>query len=159
MPVATVTNEALRYDLKSLPPANGEEGGYIMARPLPYGMKLARRDKATRMRMEQEMPTGNRAQRRAAAKEQQTQKIELDMQSEWAAQHDFAYCIVEHNLTDVNGTLLDFTKPMAFKSLNPKVGEEIERILSDINDEEDDEETLETFTKLSSSSSTEEKMP
>ena len=50
MRVATVTTEPQRFELKSLPEDKdaGLEGGYIVARPLPYGMVLERRDKGTR---------------------------------------------------------------------------------------------------------------
>lgn len=147
MPVGTIdTSKYTRYDLKTLPPTDSEDGGYIMARPLPYGMKLSRRDKATRMSMEQ-------AVGRPGQKNAQVSKIEIDTLSELSAQHDFAYCIGDHNITDENGNKLDFSNPMVLKSLDPRLGSEIERILADINGD-DDELYAEDFTNQSTTSST-----
>lgn len=156
MPVATVSAEAQRYDLKSLPPVGEEEGGYIMARPLPYGMILERRDKGTRMSMEQEIRQGKR-KKSIRQDEPETQKIELETLSEWMANHDFAYCITDHNLTDKRGVKLDFANPMVVKALDPKVGKEIETILQELNEPEEDEATMEDFTTSATSSSLDEK--
>lgn len=146
MPVATVSVEAQRYELKSV------EGGYIMARPLPYGMVLERRDKGTKMSMEQEIQRGKRNRSRNQ-NEPEVQKIELETLSSWTAQHDFAYCIVDHNLTDAKNVKLDFASPMAIKALDPRIGGEIERILLELNEPEEDEETMESFTTPPTSSS------
>lgn len=132
MPDVTVDSGSYeRYELKSAPP-----DGYVMLRPLPYGMKLTRRDKASKMKMQTEQGKGRRS----------TSEIELETLNEWAVAHDFAYCVGEHNLTDKNGTLLDFTNAMTLKALNPKVGSEIEKYIDELNEEED-EETLEDFLK------------
>jgi hypothetical protein len=141
MPDVTVDpGQFERYDLKSAPP-----DGYVMLRPLPYGMKLTRRDKASKMKMQTEQGRGRRA----------TSEIELETLNEWAVAHDFAFCVGEHNLTDKNGTLLNFANPMTLKTLNPKVGSEIEKYIDDLNEDEDDE-TLEDFHKLQDGSSSEE---
>lgn len=146
MPVATVDpNEYQRFDLKSAPP-----DGFVMARALPFGMKQERRDKAMQMTMEQR--TEKRGKNRRRVVEDDVQTINLKTLSEWSTQFDFAYCIGEHNLTDQNGHSLDFTNPMTFKILNPKIGSEIEQILLELNEDED-EESLEDFIKLSTSSS------
>lgn len=151
MPNATVSTEAQRYDLESLPASNGEEGGYIVARPLPFGMKLERRDKSLRMSMEQKQQTGSRRQQRRQQNDD-IQKIDLETFNAWAFQFDVGYCITNHNLTDVNGVPLDFNNPMTIKILDPKVGQEIESILATLNGD-DEEEDLEDFTKLHTSSS------
>jgi hypothetical protein len=137
MPVAVISGEAERFDLSTAPP-----DGFIMARPLPYGMKLERRDQAMLMRMEQEVQERGKGKRRTRSDngDPQTQKIDLELRSNWAAKHDFGYCIVDHNLTDDNGTKLDFTNPMTFQYLDPRIGSEIERILSDLNDDDEDGE-------------------
>jgi|SRR5580765_337043 len=132
MPDVTVdTGSYQRYDLKSAPP-----DGFVMLRPLPYGMKLTRRDKASKMKMQTEQGRGRKT----------TSEIELETLNEWAVAHDFAYCIGEHNLTDKNDALLDFTNPMTLKTLNPKVGSEIEKYIDELNEDED-EESLEDFLK------------
>jgi hypothetical protein len=142
MPDVTVDiNEYTRYDLKSAPP-----DGFVMLRPLPYGMKLTRRDKASKMKMQTETGKGRR---------NTTSEIELETLNEWAVAHDFAYCVGEHNLTDKNGTLLNFTNPMTLKTLNPKVGSEIEKYIDELNEDED-EESLEDFLKRQDGSSLEE---
>jgi hypothetical protein len=163
MPVATVTTEAQRFPLKSLPAnpnlegAAGEEG-FIVARPLPYGLVLERRDKGTEMGMELEVNRGNRRNKRSIRQDEpETQKIELKTLSGWMANHDFAYCIVDHNLTDKNGQLLDFTNPLAVRNLDPKVGIEIDRILTELNEPEEEEDD-EAFTQSPSLSSQEEKV-
>lgn len=160
MPIATVSNESQRYNLESAPAdpnKPGDEPGYIMARPLPYGMKLERRDRAMLMRLEQEVQTGRKGRNKKSIRqdEPETQKIELETQSTWAAVHDFAYCITGHNLMDVNGNLLDFGSPMTLKILDPAIGTEIENILNELNGE-DTEDELETFTRQHTSSSPEE---
>lgn len=146
MPVGTIdTSESERRELKSLP------GAYIRVRPLPYGMKLERRDKATRMFMESEgaPAKGNRKNNNAS---KETTRLELETLNKWSAFYDFQYCIVEHNITDTNERVLDFTKRMDFESLSPKIGSEIERILDEINNEDEDFDE-EDFTRLPSSSS------
>lgn len=137
MPNATIDPSHFeREDLKSL------EGAYIMVRPLPYGLKLKRRDKATRMYME---APGNQSKKRGEV-EDEVNRFELETMNEWATLHDFKYCIGEHNLTDVNDAELDLGSPMTFQILDPRVGSEIETILATIN-ADDDEEDLETFTR------------
>jgi hypothetical protein len=96
--------------------------------------------------MEQEIQRG-RSKRSRHQNEPETQKIELETLSSWTAQHDFAYCIVDHNITDAKGVKLDFTNAMAIKALDPKIGGEIERILLELNEPEEDEETIEDFTQ------------
>jgi hypothetical protein len=141
MPNATVDpNQFTRFDLKSAPP-----DGFVMLRPLPYGMKLTRRDKASKMKMQTEAGRGRR----------QSSEIELETLNEWAIAHDFAYCIGEHNLTDSNQVPLDFTQPFTLKTLNPKIGSEIEKYIDELNEDED-EETLEDFIKRQDGSSSEE---
>lgn len=130
MPNVTVSSDSgERVELKSAP------GAFVRLRPLPFGKKLERRDKATRMSMEQE--TGGR--------------FYIEALNRWSRQFDFEYCIVEHNLEDANGNLLDFSNPMTLDILLPKVGDEIESLIDKLN-EEDDEESLEDFTQLHTSS-------
>lgn len=154
MPVATINSTAKRYDLKSLPAVGTEEGGFIMARPLPYGMKLERRDKSTIMRLEQRV-----GKKRSIKQDEETQKIEITSVSEWAAQFDFAYCVTEHNLTDVNGELLDLASPMTLKILDPKIGSELETILAELNGDDVDEEDAEDFIKRHTSDTVENAIP
>jgi hypothetical protein len=152
MPIVTVDpNNYVRKELKSAPAdptVTGDEPGYVMVRPLPYGMKLSRRDMATKMSME--------VADRKKQKGENTQKLDLESMNAASVQFDFAYCIGDHNLMDAAGNKLDFTNAMSIKLLDPKVGSEIESILSDLN-EDTDEESLEDFIKRSTSSSVDDK--
>lgn len=112
MPVGVVDPTHFeRVELKSAPP-----DGYAMVRPLPYGLKLERRDKATKMSME--AASGKKGKQ----SQDDTQKIELETLSSWSTAYDFSHCIGEHNITDANGNVLDLGNPMVLKLLNPKIG-------------------------------------
>jgi hypothetical protein len=144
MPVVTIDPAAVeRFELKTAPadPSNPDDvNGYVVIRPLPYGMKLKRRDKMSRMSM------------KASESNSDSGEIALESFNEWAVQYDFGYCIVDHNLTDQNGRKLDFTKAITFNFLDPKVGSEIERLINSLNEDES-EESLEDFLKRSNTSS------
>lgn len=145
MPDVTVDpNEYERYELKTAPP-----DGYVMLRPLPFGKKLTRRDKATKLQMR--VQGDGRGRMRDSE-----QSISLDTLNEWATAYDYVYCVGDHNLTDKNGVSLDFNNPksinMVLGMLNPKVGSEIERLIGELNEEEE-EETVEDFTSVAGGSS------
>lgn len=143
MPVAVVDSEAHeRKELKSL------EGGWIDVRPLPHGLVLRRRDKQSKMFVESNM--GTQGHRRPQA---ETSRLEIETMNEWATAYDYKYCIVDHNLTDKEGNKLDLGSPLAIQMLSPKVGAEIDTILSDLNDFTQDED----FTPAPSTSSQDER--
>lgn len=147
MPVVSINpQEYEKFELKTAPP-----DGFVMLRPLPYGMKLSRRSKATKMMMRSQ-PATSRKQA-----QQQESVFELESMDEWAVAHDFAYCIGEHNLETAPGQLVDFsTNPiMTLKLLDPKVGSEIEQLIDSLNNDED-EEAFEDFLKRQGMSSTNE---
>lgn len=139
-----------KYELKSAPP-----DGFVMLRPLPYGMKLSRRSKATKMMMRSDpAPTSKLAK-------DQSGVFELETMDEWSTAFDFQYCIGEHNLEGGDGELLNFNKSidstiMVIKLLDPKVGAEIERAIDALNNDED-EESLEDFLARQGTSSEAEK--
>lgn len=144
MPDVTVDpNKYDKYDLKSAPP-----DGFVMLRPLPYGHKLTRRDKATKMQMRATQDGRGRPSNKDEG------IIELETLNEWATAFDFSYCIGEHNLTS-NGEPLQFNDPkqvtMILKTLNPKVGSEIEKYINELNEDEDESDS-EDFTGLATSS-------
>lgn len=142
MPVATVDPAStVHKELKTAPP-----DGFVDIRPLPFGMKLERRSKATRMMMR--MPTSKKG-------EKVEQSYEVESMDEMTIGFDFSYCIVDHNLTDVNDNKLDFTNKMTLKLLDPRIGSEIERYIGELNEEED-EESLEDFMQRSTTSSEDE---
>lgn len=155
MPIVTVDPEDFeRFELKSAPadPKDAsDEQGYVMLRPLPYGMKLTRSDKALRMSMRANQGPQDHKVKRA----QTEQTIDLQTAQEWTTHYDFAYCIGDHNLTDKNKRLIDFSKPMALKQLAPKVGSEISFYIDSLNQDED-EESAEDLVKRVIGSSEEE---
>lgn len=141
MPVVTIDpKETKKFDLKTAPP-----DGYVELRPLPYGQKLSRRSKATKMMMRTQMPEKGQ-------KSPTESVMEFESMDEWTVAHDFKYCIIDHNLTDSNGIKLDFANPMVFKSLDPRVGSEIEQYIDSLNNDED-EESLQDFMERSTGSS------
>jgi hypothetical protein len=73
---------------------------------------------------------------------------EMQLVNEQATLYDFQRCIVDHNLTKPSPTDPDneaadvpivFTSPADIRSLDPRVGEEIDTILGDLNNFEADE--------------------
>ena len=154
-PIVTVDPEKYeRFELKTAPADPNDptdENGYVMLRPLPYGMKLSRRSKATRMMMRSQ-PATSRKQA-----QNQEQVFEVESHDEWAVAFDIAYCVGEHNLKGRDGKLLDFQTQthMKIKMLDPKVGTEIERLIDSLNNDED-EETLEDFLRRPDISSLDE---
>jgi hypothetical protein len=148
MPVGTIDpNKYERYELKTLkadPSVPEDEDGFVMLRPLPFGLKLERRDKATKMSMEAATGRGRKGD--------DTQKFELETLSKWSRAYDFKHCIGDHNITDVNTVKLDFGNPMTLQLLDPKVGSELEKLIDDLNEDES-EESLEDFIERSTSQS------
>lgn len=132
MPNATVNTEATRYDLKSL------EGGFVMLRALPFGQMLERREKASRMSMDQQQ----------GKKKGASQRINFDLMQRWARSFEFKECIVDHNLEDGAGNKLNFALANTLDILDPRIGSEIEKYIDELNQEEDDED-LEDFLKQS----------
>jgi len=124
MPIATVgpDDSAVRKDLKTCPP-----DGYVMIRRAPYGDKLDRRAATGKMTVK-------------ARKGQKDVESVIDAFNKEAQLKQFAACIVDHNLTDKAGTKLDFTNPAHVLALDPRVGEEIESYIDEINNFEDDED-------------------
>lgn len=117
MPVATRKKEVVRKELTSCP------DGFVVLRQMSYDELLERRDGATRMLMERGTDV---------------QHMAVQIANKWSNHFSFARCIMDHNLTDEDGTLLNFKKPEeAFAKLDPRVGSEIERYIDEMNNEEE----------------------
>lgn len=129
MPRATVTLDAQEVQLKSCP------GGWVKLRQLPYHEMLVRRDKAARYSMDQSREG----------------TLDIETLSANTRQMEFAQCIVEHNLEDDLGNLLDFSNPNTLRVLDPRIGEEIGDAIDKLHQTEED---LQPFTKPASPSST-----
>lgn len=136
MPVATRKAETVKHDLKTC------EGGFVVLRQLSYDEVLERRDGATQMLMER------------GVRNRDNPQMAIKIANKWANTYSFPRCIVDHNLTDSNEILLDFSKPeQVFKFLDPKVGAEIEALIDEMNQEAEENEN---FTGPADSSSTNE---
>jgi hypothetical protein len=121
MPKATSNvSEVTTFDLKSC------EGGFIKARRLTYGEKLQRRAMVSGMKFQTE-------------KGKKDFQGEMNLVSEQATMFDFERCIVEHNLEDEDGRLLNLSSISDVRKLDPRIGEEIDEHLSSLNNFEEDE--------------------
>lgn len=117
MPRATVDKtRTTRHELKSLPE------GFVVLRPLSYGEMIER----------QEMAADFAFKADGRQKQQSTEAVVKMMQMK-VTQFEFARCIVEHNLEDENGVLLNFSHPQVVGTLDPKVGEEISKLIDSLN--------------------------
>lgn len=119
MPNATVTQETVRKDLKTLP------GGYVVLKMMSYGQSLVRKDMMMQMRMEAGQKGGGA-------------KMDISLLNEEVAVFDFANCIVEHNLEDADGNTLDLKSPSAVRMLAARVGEEVGTYINELNQFEDE---------------------
>lgn len=117
-------SEAERHELKTLPE------GFVMVRRLTYGQKLERRAMSSSATAE----TGGRRSK--------NMKLEMQMINEAATLFDFTHCIVDHNLEDDQGNKLNLATAQDIKRLDPRIGDEIEQILNDLNNFEEDDDEL-----------------
>ncbi len=111
-----------RIDLRSLP------DGYVVLRRLSHGEYLAPRDLAMEMHME--------------GKGQKDMHALAKMMNREVTQYEFSKCIVEHNLEDEHGNLLNFGSPSTLDKLDPRVGEEIGKHIDRMNAFGEDAEEL-----------------
>lgn len=120
MPNATVNLETTeRKELKSL------QGAYVVLRRLSFGQMVQRR---AMMKLSIETSGASKDFRG-----------EMAMASEAITMFEFAHAIVEHNLEDASGRLLNLSSPVDFASLDPRVGTEIEELIQGMNDFSDEE--------------------
>ena len=150
MPRATIDREeTFRYDLKTLPSENGSLGGYVVLRRLSYHQMMQRRDIAAKIGWEE------RRASRGKAKQEETIKAMMEVMNVATMEYEFKNSIVSHNLEDANGSLIDFTNPETYKSLDPRIGGEIGKYIDDLNQELDEDE-LENFPTAPKQSSGDE---
>lgn len=126
MPDGTVSQELHRRELKTLPP-----DGFVMLRQQPYYEMLVRRDKGSIASMEQQVGAARKGEERTA-------RMVLESLQTWEREYMFKNCVAEHNITDKDGNLLDFTNPLAIRTLRPDVGMEIERLIDELHSEGDE---------------------
>ncbi len=132
------------------------EGGYVELRRLPYDEILKRREMATRLSMEGGSSSGNR---RTRQDREEANRIAIELAQVATREYEFKNCIVDHNLT-VDGNTVDFSKPaLAFKMVHPKVMQEIELLLAELNEETDEDELRDFMNAAKHSSLTEQSLP
>jgi hypothetical protein len=119
MPVAVVTEENHRKELKSL------EGAFVVVREMTYGERLVRQGMNGKMRV-------------LAGKSEFAG--ELEMATRQIALWDFANLIVEHNLQDKDERVLNFRVEKDVEKLASKIGDEVGAFIDEINSFEDIEE-------------------
>lgn len=112
-------SERFEHDLKTV------EGGHVTLRRMTYGESV---------------------QRKAMVKLSMKGTTKADTESEIAMANieinnfEFARCILEHNLTDEQGNLLNFKHAPDIARLDPRTGEEIETLISDLHRWDDEDE-------------------
>lgn len=117
--VASLENTQ-RFELKSCP------GGFVELRRMTYGQSVQRR-----AMMKMTVDAGSKSK---------DFKGELAMASLDISKFEFRACIVDHNLEDENGNKLNLSQELDFARLDPRVGQEIDKRISEMNNFEDDDE-------------------
>lgn len=124
MPRATINNSLTEHkELKSLP------GGWVELRRLTYGQMVQRR---AMMKLSV-----------AAGGKNKDFKGEMAMASEEITRFEFSHAIVDHNLEDESGRKLNLGAPVDFASLDPRVGTEIETLVTEMNQFDDESDPQE----------------
>lgn len=123
MPKAIATQEEHTLELETCP------GGYVKARRLTYGEKMVRRSMTSGMKIE-------------AGKGKKDFAGEMQLITEQSTVYDFVHCITDHNLYKDDGETIkfDLTKINDIRELDPRIGEEIDSWLSELNNFEEDDE-------------------
>lgn len=117
MPVATIKLDHEKFPLKTL------EGGEVTLRRLPYGQWLKRQEMALQMKL-------------TAQKGSETTGV-LDMANRKVTEFEFGQCIVDHNLTNEDGTPLNFNDARTFDILDARIGNEIASYITQMHEFED----------------------
>lgn len=147
MPRATVSQDTTRVDLKTCP------GGFVELRTLSFHEMNTRQDIAARMYQEQTQSKGKKKSR-----DPEVVRGYFEIMNVAVSEYEFRNCIVGHNLENENGELIDFTLPMQAWRLDPKIGQEIDKAIEEMNqlDVEDDEEEFGPLETVPSSFSSDE---
>ena len=125
MPVATTSpNETQRHDLETAPP-----DGFVVLKSMTYGEWLHRRDMATKMAIEGDP-------------RKKDSKVTIDAIQTETTFYEFSKCVVDHNLEDASGRKLNLSNRADFTSLHPKIGEEIQGLIAEMNAWESDQDDL-----------------
>jgi hypothetical protein len=115
--------ETVRRELTTLPE------GFVVLRRLTYGQVLQRQSLLT-MRMITDQDS----------KRKKETKGEFNLANVEVTAFEFSNCIVDHNLEDASGRKLNLGNPTDFQRLDPRVGQEIDSLISRLNRFEESEE-------------------
>lgn len=131
MPKATVNPEAHRFDLKTCP------GGYVSLRTLSFHEMELRKDIAGRMYQEESRATVKKGK----LSDEEMMRAYFEAMNVKVTEFEFRNCIIEHNLfvDDAETQLIDFTKPMLYWKLDPKIGEEISGYIAELTQVDTDD--------------------
>lgn len=132
MPKGTVSQETIHRNLKSAPP-----DGFVELRTLSFHEMQTRADIVSRMYQEDKV--GN-LKKKGKRSDEEVVRGYFEIMNVAVTEFEFRNCIVNHNLEDENGNLIDFTRPMQAWRLDPKIGAEIGRYIDELNQESEDEE-------------------
>jgi hypothetical protein len=117
MPRAVIDISPEEFELKSCP------GGVVKLRRMPYGDWLHRQELAIKMTV---ASSGKKGQRETEG--------QMVMANKAVTTFEFSRCIVEHNLEDENGNILDFKTEKALNVLDPRVGNEIGDLIGSLHE-------------------------
>lgn len=124
MPRATTdTTSTERFPLKTCKGDGVEDPGYVELRKMTFGQVTERRDMASNMSMQGIDESGKT----------DDLKVTIDTIQKAVIAFEFATCIADHNLLDVNGLKLNFSNPAHVEKLDPLVGQEINDLIEDMN--------------------------
>lgn len=117
MPKATTNiGDTQRFELETCP------GGFVVLRRMNYGEMLERRTLAGKLNFE-------------GAGKGDTQAY-INMANRVVTEFEFKNCIVDHNLENEGGQALDFRSPVTISLLDPRIGDEISRLIDSMNQAE-----------------------
>ena len=145
MPKATVNPEIHHRDLRTCPE------GYVKLRTLSFHEMEMRKDIAGRVYQEEKV--GVARDRKRKRDDDELLRAYFESMNVKVTEFEFRNCIVEHNLyiDDAETQLIDFEKPMHTWKLDPKIGEEITRYITELTQiDEDDVGPLPTWPSSSS---------
>lgn len=103
---------------------------YVILRQLTYGEQIQKQQMAAKMTFE---GPGSGSGRGGGEFEFFQRKV---------AEYEFATCIVEHNLEDEEGHLLNFKVGSILDRLDPRVGSEVASHISEMNDYQEETDFL-----------------
>ncbi len=104
-------------------------GAFVVLRQLTYGEQIQKQQMAAKMTFE-----GPGASGRGGG--------EFEFFQRKVAEYEFATCIIEHNLEDEEGNLLNFKIGAILDRLDPRVGSEVASHISEMNDYQEETDFL-----------------